>query len=153
MRENFRNNNEIVKAQSCFMSARIWDGAAVKSVSDVEKHHTHSCTDVSVLRLLLSGDLIIFTVPFHSSYVRLPRYLGKILASGSTSEVWKVFINMFLKTCFAIMFSTLRGHDCIHMHSVNPKENLLLHISHQTMSQQPLCTNTMDFIRRSLLWQ
>ena len=131
MRENFRNNKEIVKAQSCFMSARIWDGAAVKSVSDVGKHHTHSCTDVSVLRLLLSGDLIIFTVPFHSSYVRLPRYLGKILASGSTSEVWKVFINMFLKTCFAIMFSTLRGHDCIHVHSVNPKENLLLHGSHR----------------------
>ena len=87
---------------------------------------------MSVLRLLLSGDpLIIFTVPFHSSYVRLPRYIGKILASGSTSEVWNVFINIFLITCFEIMFSTLRGHDCIHVHRVNPKENLLLHGSHR----------------------
>ena len=59
----------------------------MKSVSDVERHHTHSYTYVSVLRLLLSGDLlIIFTVPFHSSYVMLPGYIGKILASGSTSE-------------------------------------------------------------------
>ena len=56
IRENFRNKNEIVKAHSFFMSARISDVAVVKSVSSVGKHHTHIYTHVSVLNLLLSGD-------------------------------------------------------------------------------------------------
>ena len=64
-RENFRNKNEIVKAHSIFMSARLSDGAVVKSVSYADKHHTDIYNKVSVLRLLLSGDPLIYS---HSSF-------------------------------------------------------------------------------------
>ena len=40
MKENFRSKNEIVKAHSVFMSARLSDGAVVKSISYADKHHT-----------------------------------------------------------------------------------------------------------------
>ena len=39
MRENFRRENEVVKSLSFFMSARLSDGAVVKSISYADKHH------------------------------------------------------------------------------------------------------------------
>ena len=39
-RENFRSKNEILKAHSVFMCARLSDGAVVKSVSYTDKPHT-----------------------------------------------------------------------------------------------------------------
>lgn len=40
MRENFRRKKEIVKAHSFFMSARIYDGAIVKSFYSADRNHT-----------------------------------------------------------------------------------------------------------------
>ena len=75
MKENFRDKKEIVKVDSFFMSARLSDEAVVKYVSYADKHHTHIYTNVSVLRLLLSGGILNYIqqfIPIHP----MSYYLG-----------------------------------------------------------------------------
>ena len=102
--KKLRSKNEIVKAHSFFMSARLSDRTVVKSVSYADKHHTDIYNKVSVLRLLLSWDPLNYihcTFPFilcHALWIQWEKSGLKLYICGLKTFDENISENMFWRS-------------------------------------------------------